>query len=472
MWRVLLNETRKARFYATDGEKTRGPILDLVASAPLYRMLRPLARLLALLFHRRLEVEHPERLPATGPVVLAANHPNMLLDVLLLGASTRRTLHFLGKATLFENPLLGGILRLCGVLPVHRRKESPDRMQDNAETFAACHRLLAGGGAIAIFPEGLSHDREAVLPLKTGCARIVLEAEAQAGFRLSTRIVPVGITFSNRELFRSDALVSFGEPLDPSPHFAAYREGLPGAAVKALTLELEAALQRLTAHIPREEDEELLRRLRGFFSGTSAPTSDRLLIDRTLLDAIADFRDRHPIEYRRLRRRVLAHGRALDLFGLAHDELDRSYRLWPVIRYLMPRVALAVVGFPFFLAGALVHYLPYKIPALLARLLAKERVEQATLKLLAGLVTFPLFYALAVLATGSLVTLALLPPLGLVALLYSEQVGELFREVRIFLWHQRPDERRQRLKRWREELAAELETRRREYEALVKPLSG
>ncbi|HJS75206.1 MAG TPA: 1-acyl-sn-glycerol-3-phosphate acyltransferase [Vicinamibacteria bacterium] len=438
----------------------------------LYRMLRPMARPLALLFHRSLQVEHPERLPPTGPVLLAANHPNMLLDVLLLGASTRRTLHFLGKATLFGNPLLGGLLRLCGVLPVHRRKESPGRMQENAETFAACHRLLGAGGAIAIFPEGVSHDREAVLPLKTGCARIVLEAEAKAGFTLSAVIVPVGITFSNRELFRSDALVSFGEPLDPSPQFAAYRDGSPAEAVKGLTLELESALRSLAAHVPREEDEELLRSLRGFFAGTSAPTADRLLIDRTLLDAVDDFRDRHPIEYRRLRRRVLAHGRVLDLLGLTHDEIDRSYRLWPVLRYLVPRVALAVLGLPFFLAGALVHYLPYKIPALLARLLAKDRVAQATLKLLLGLVTFPLFYALAVLATGRLVTLALLPPLGLVALLYSEQVAELLREIRIFLWHHGPGERRQRLKQWREELVLELEARRREYETLAKPLSG
>jgi glycerol-3-phosphate O-acyltransferase / dihydroxyacetone phosphate acyltransferase len=431
-------------------------------------MLRPMARPLAHLFHRRLRVEHPERLPSIGPVVIASNHPNMLLDVLLLGASTKRTLHFLGKATLFENAILGAVLRLCGVLPVHRRKESPGRMEENLETFAACHRLLASGGAIAIFPEGVSHDREAVLPLKTGCARIVLEAEAKAGFGLSSVIVPVGISFSNRELFRSHALVYFGNPLDPSPYFAAYRDGSPAEVVRALTEDVEAALQRLAPHVQREEDEVLLRALRGFFSETSAPTSDRLLVDQTLLEAIADFRDRHPIEHRRLRRRVLAYGRVLELLGLSHGEIGRSYRLWPVVRYLVPRVLLAVAGLPFFVAGALAHYLPYKIPALLARFLAKDPVEQATFKLLGGLVTFPLFYALAVLVSGSLITLVALPPLGLFALLYLEKVSELLREVRVFLWHYRPGDRGKRLMRWREELVQALETRRKEYEALEK----
>ena len=432
----------------------------------LYRLLRPLARPLAHLFHRRLLVENPERVPPKGALVLASNHPNMMLDVLLLGASTRRTLHFLGKATLFRNPILGRFLRLCGVLPVHRRKESPTRMEENLETFEACHRLLAGGGALAIFPEGVSHDREAVLPLKTGCARIVLEAEAKQGFGLCSVIVPVGITFSNRELFRSDALVVFGEPLDPSPHFEAYREGEPGEAVKALTRELEAALKTVALHVPREEDETLLRTLRGFFAEATAPTSDRLVVDRALVEAIADFRDRHPIEYARLRRQVLGYGRVLGVLGLSHGELDRTYRLGPVVRYLAPRALLAAVGLPFFVGGSLSHYVPYKIPALLAHLLATEPVGRATVKLLTGLVTFPLFYALAVLLSGRLLLLALLPPLGIFSLIYGEAVSELFREVRIFFWHRRPDDRWERLKLWREDLASELDIRRQEYEAL------
>lgn len=436
----------------------------------LYRLLRPFARPLALLFHRRLIVENSGRVPPKGPVVLASNHPNMMLDVLLLGASTGRTLHFLGKATLFENPILGRVLRLCGVLPVHRRKESPNRMEENLDTFAACHRLLASGGAIAIFPEGVSHDREAVLPIKTGCARIVLEAEAKQGFGLSSVIVPVGITFSNRELFRSDALVVFGETLDPSPHFEAYREGKEGEAVKALTLELETALKSLATHIPREEDERLLRTLRGFFAEAAAPTTDRLVVDRTLVDAITNFRDRHPIEYARLRRRVLGYGRVLDVLGVSHGEIDRTYRLRPIVRYLAPRALLAAAGLPLFAAGALFHYLPYKIPALVAHWLAQEPVERATVKLLSGLVTFPLFYTLAVLFSGRPLLLALMPSLGLFSLFYAEAVSELFREVRTFFWHLRPDDRRERLKLWREELASELETRRLQYEALENRL--
>jgi hypothetical protein len=318
----------------------------------------------------------------------------------------------------------------------------------------------------------VSHDREALLPLKTGCARIVLEAEAKHGFGLGSVIVPVGITFSNRELFRSDALVLFGEPLDPSPYFEAYRAKDPSAAVKSLTRQLETALQNLALHVPREEDEKLLRTLRGFFGEETAPTSDRLLVDRALLEAVADFRDRHPIEYARLRRQLLGYGRLLETLGLSHPELDRTYRLGPILRYLGPRLLLAALGLPFYVGGALIHYLPYKIPALLARLLATEPVERATIKLVTGLAVFPLFYALAVLITGRGLLLAAMPPLGIFSLVYLEAASELLREVRIFLWHFRPDDRRERLLLWRKQLASELEAKRREYEALENRLSG
>jgi 1-acyl-sn-glycerol-3-phosphate acyltransferase len=136
-----------------DRRETAGDSL-LPVTAHVYRLLRPLARPIALLFHRHLVVEHANRVPAEGPVVLAANHPNMMLDVLLLAASTRRTLHFLGKATLFRNPLLGGVLRLCGVLPVHRRQESLGRMAENLSTFDACHRLSPAEGPSPSFPKG------------------------------------------------------------------------------------------------------------------------------------------------------------------------------------------------------------------------------------------------------------------------------------------------------------------------------
>jgi 1-acyl-sn-glycerol-3-phosphate acyltransferase len=433
--------------------------------APLYRLLLPVARAVVFLFHRRVAVEGAERVPREGPVVVVANHPNMLLDVLLLGTVQSRTLHFLAKATLFRNPFLARVLRASGVLPIHRRHEGPVEPGRNVDTFDACHRLLAEGGAICLFPEGVSHERNAVLPLKTGAARIVLEAEAKSGFGLGVRLVPAGLSFSNRELFRSDALVCFGEPLDPSPFFDAVRRNREVDAVRELTGKIEAALQAIALHVPDQDDEELVAALRDFFSRDPAPSAERLVVDRTLVDAVSDFRNRHPIEYSRLRRQVLRYRKALEVLGLTHEGLVRRYRPGAVARYLGPRLLLALLGFVPFLLGALFHYLPYKIPAWVASAVAKERVEQGTVKLLTGLVTFPLYYLAAVLLTGRLDVIAAMPLFGIAALLYLEAARNFGREVRVFFLHLRPDRRLTQLLEWRRALVAELESRRVEFEA-------
>lgn len=436
----------------------------------LYRALLPLARAAVWVFHRKIVVRFADRVPASAPVILAANHPNMMLDVLLVAVSQRRRLHFLAKSTMFENRLLGALLRAAGVLPVYRRKERPDQMGANERTFEACHELLANGGAIAIFPEGVSHEKNVVLPLKTGCARIALEAESKRGFDLGLRIVPAGIAFSDRALFRSDAVVVFGEPIAPAPFFADYRAGRTREAVLGLTAKLEAELAKLAPHLPDAPDEALVRILREFFRGEGS-LAETLEVDRELVEAVRDFRERHPLDYARLRRSLLSYGRALSLSGLTHEELGRRYRFLAVARYLAPRLLLAVAGAVPFLAGAVTHYLPYKIPAWIASKAASHPVERATAKLFTGLVTFPLFYGLEALFVArvldpraALAFLLALPALGLFALFYLETLSGFWRDVRVFLLRLGAKGRLGRLQAWRRELEEELSRRREAYE--------
>ena len=54
---------------------------------PLYRLLLPLGRALVWIFFRRVEVRGREHVPRDGPILVAANHPNMLMDALLLGTT-------------------------------------------------------------------------------------------------------------------------------------------------------------------------------------------------------------------------------------------------------------------------------------------------------------------------------------------------------------------------------------------------
>ncbi len=94
----------------------------------------------------RWQVYNPERVPLTGPVILAANHASFL-DPPLVGAGIRRDINYLARESLFRYPISGWILRNWNSVPV-------DRDGGGAKGLKAILDRLLAGGAIILFPEG------------------------------------------------------------------------------------------------------------------------------------------------------------------------------------------------------------------------------------------------------------------------------------------------------------------------------
>lgn len=97
----------------------------------------------------RVHVQHGERLPATGPVVLVANHSAFVDGPLLFGLVGRRAV-FLVKQEMFDGPL-GRALPRIGQVGV--RRGAPDR-----RPLTAALAVLREGGLVGVFPEGTRGD--------------------------------------------------------------------------------------------------------------------------------------------------------------------------------------------------------------------------------------------------------------------------------------------------------------------------
>ena len=108
------------------------------------------------LFFRRVEVVGRDRVPATGPTLFAINHPNALVDPILLLCFAPRPVSFLGKAPLFRIPVIGWLVRALDTIPVYRRQDGNVDPAQTRATFARARALLVRGGTIAIAPEGTS----------------------------------------------------------------------------------------------------------------------------------------------------------------------------------------------------------------------------------------------------------------------------------------------------------------------------
>jgi 1-acyl-sn-glycerol-3-phosphate acyltransferase len=222
--------------------------------------VRWLARAVCWVFYR---VDQIGDVPATGAVLLLPNHPNALLDPAVVWAAAGRDVRFLAKSTLFDGalkPVLAG----AGAIPVYRKLDQGVDTSRNVETFAAVSQALAAGDAICIFPEGVSHSSGRLEPLRTGAARMALAAEREG---IPVALVPVGLNFDRKTVFRSRAIVVFGQAFsgrDLLPHSDAEYP----ASVRALTDRIAARMRLLLVEADPSADAALVDRVDRLYSAT------------------------------------------------------------------------------------------------------------------------------------------------------------------------------------------------------------
>jgi glycerol-3-phosphate O-acyltransferase / dihydroxyacetone phosphate acyltransferase len=246
-----------------------------------------------------------------GPVLVVANHPNSLIDPLVVFRVAGRTTRPLAKAPLFEQRFVGTMLRGLGGLPVYRAQDDPSQVHRNDETFRGAIDALQRGEAVQMYPEGRSHSEPSLAPLRTGAARIALAAEAGAGWQLGLRIVPIGLTYYRKSSFRGRALAVVGEPFAIA-HMQLAWEVDATAAVRALTDEVAARLHAVTVNLAEHRDAELIdtaERLYARQKGISTwrardPLAGRLPRLRAFARGLAWLREHDPARHARLARAV------------------------------------------------------------------------------------------------------------------------------------------------------------------------
>jgi glycerol-3-phosphate O-acyltransferase/dihydroxyacetone phosphate acyltransferase len=244
-----------------------------------YRVLRRLLRIATQIFFRNIEVVGLESLPNPNrsAVVFCGNHPNSLLDPVLITAWCGRITHFAAKDVLFAVPVLGYLLKLMGAVPIRRRMDHGGGKMSNEDAFRDLTQVLLDGGAMGIFPEGVSHDASQLVPLKTGAARIALGAAAK-GCTVPIFLVPVGLVYFTRNRFRSSVLVQFGEPIEiPVPE----AESPPSKEeVHELTGTLDEQIRALTINAETWENVWVLDGVRRLYQPPHIDLTERARLAR------------------------------------------------------------------------------------------------------------------------------------------------------------------------------------------------
>ena len=355
-----------------------------------------LVRAVVGLFSPRIEVSGLGNVPREGPLLLIANHNNGLVDPMVVLKALSRPVVFVAKSTLWKIPALRTLLDLLGCVPVVRRGEEEEGISSkgderNGAAFERLAAVLDGNGAILIFPEGRSHSDPRLSEIRTGAARILLLS------RKSPVVVPVGIWFDQKEVFRSDVLVKAGAPVPPPADLTveAWTDAM-GAALAAVTLNADSWKDHGVA---AAVDALYGEKVRGDFldrGESNAPMARSLRIRQLLVAARASLETTHPGEVRSVVRRTLAFDHLLRSLSLSFSSLDSPRGAPTILWHTLKALAVIALGFPVAVVGVATWWAPYRLCGIVANRMpgaARERDQVALYKLLAGVVLFPVFGA-------------------------------------------------------------------------------
>lgn len=368
------------------------------------------------LFFRRIEAAGIERVPKKGAIIFVLNHPNGAVDPGLVFVSLPRRVSFLAKSTLFDIPVAGFLLRTIEALPVYRRVDAGVDMSKNLQTFRNCEALLARGRCIAIFPEGISHNATKLQPIKTGAARIALGAmginlkaenvkadESDEGQSINNKfdlkIMSVGLYYTSKTAFRSEALIRYGEIFDVKPVLPDENGEPPRESVLLLTEKIETALRNVTLNLENERELETVLKAEALFSSVY----ENLLFKKTLTSSFLRLQDlaekykllgqNNPEKMRELNVKVENYENELKTTGVTAESLSvLQHPTAYVFRYLVLRILVLLLLSPLAIVGAIIHSPAYLFSNLVGLMFKTHGVDAAgsTYKILAACLFMPL----------------------------------------------------------------------------------
>lgn len=401
----------------------------------LYWTFRAIASLaLRLFFRLEPPVDPTGALRLSGPVIYVGNHPNALVDPTLLFILIERRVTFLAKEPLFRMPVLGLAMRAIGALPVFRKQDGAGDTSKNEGTLAASVGALVQGHAITLFPEGKSHSEPQLAELKTGGARIALEAARRGA---AVRVVPVGLTFEAKNRFKSRVHVEIGAPLSAADFLEKAGEE-PHDAARRLTDAMASSLRQLTLNLEAWEELPLLRtaeELYSFSQGTAAGSAERL---KAFARGMALLREEQPLRFEQLKQQLAAFRQRLGLLSVSPSSLGAQYRPAKVALFIV-RNLLWLATAPLVLFGFALFVIPYHLPLLAVKLAKQAFDTESTVKVLTLLLVAPLWWALLTALGGwyggwamGLATFFVAPLLALFTRYYLERRTAAFRAAQTF----------------------------------------
>lgn len=365
-----------------------------------------------------------------GPTLLVASHFGGFADPVMLLSVLPSTPRYLAKSTLWDAFWLAPLLNAVHAIPIYRAQDGGT--EANLGTFEAAAEAMRTGETVAIFPEGFANDAPGLQPVKTGAARLAIDAHA-AGVR-GARIVPIVTQYEDKTRMRTRVWLRQGEPIDIDSAIAQVATAGRLAEGEAVTSEDREAVRAVTEMIsmnlraigPFYEDEEAARRFRlaGWVAAerTGVRAEDAWVLATSMATRMAHEPDGVTAAVRKASAEYEDWLAQADLDEPAVSAATSGAGLGGGVVGLILAAAAALILLPLAAAGWVFNALAWGIVAG-GRALRDAPVKEVTINVFVAPVIFPLIWLIGGVITwlawsvwaGVIVTLA--GPLGLAVML-------------------------------------------------------
>jgi len=337
----------------------------------LYYLLKYTMMFTLRLFFRKVSFGNIKNYPSSGPVILAAMHPNSFIDDMTLGAFTKRELTFLARGDVFSTKLNRFLLGQMFVSPIYRAMDNAKDVKKNIEALDSYSRKLRKGKVILIHSEGICVIEKRVRKIRKGTARIAFGAEESSDFNLGLKVVPVSMNYTNAPKIRERVMVDFGEPIEMKQYEALYKEN-PAKATNQFNNDLHASLVSKSIHLENKETDTLANQCLEIIENDKPPKSlpilnndtEQLAKEKAVADKINDLYANNNQKYEALE------AISSKYFNSLHQHNLKDKAITPSKNIALKSILLLIVSPLFSLA-----YILNVLPVFLGRKVAEKVVK-------------------------------------------------------------------------------------------------
>ncbi|KAI7860940.1 hypothetical protein BDC45DRAFT_430099 [Circinella umbellata] len=226
---------------------------------------------------------------------------------------------------------------------------------DQTPVYKEVHDYLNRNECITVFPEGGSHDRPEMLPLKAGFAVMALGAMAEHPELIpKLKIVPVGLNYFHPDRFRSRAVVSFGQPISMDP---AWVEGFKKGgkekreAITQLLDQSDEAFKTVTTNAPDYDTLLIIQAARRLYNTKKLTLHQVVELNRHFVAGWIQLKEKDTTRLLSLTRKVKLYNDTLSFLGIKDHQVDKL-NITPIraslllMRRLLKLIVLAGLGAP------------------------------------------------------------------------------------------------------------------------------